>query len=325
MTNLLLTAYHFGPTTTKAATKAAATASAAAKAGGENSSSSEGIVIALGLLGVLIVLGLVAFVVLRVVQKKDDAEYAKNKFVPARKWGWEQSLGEAEEAALLRGLQAWEKDGKGLNLGHEEGTASLYLPGRQVVVSLWLLADRFRGLGAAGQDPAAVGRLVDELAATPQPGVLAYPEEWFPVEQLDGMDKDAFIGRVRDLLNAGFDQGLPGSHGWYSDENYGRIDLKLLASPSDEARRLRDADQYEASVAAESKNLNVLLLTLAPLVGRYQAVRASEPAVSPDDVIRRLLGETLAQPGPDVTWSRVQASPTELALVQASAAGRSSL
>ncbi|RYE82743.1 MAG: hypothetical protein EOO75_20245, partial [Myxococcales bacterium] len=157
MTNLLQAVFLLGPTTTKAAPRVVATASAAAKAGGENSASSEGIVIALGLLGVLIVLGLVGFVVLRVVQKKDDSEYAKNKFVPARRWGWEAGLSEADEAALLRGLEAWEKGDRSLYLGHEEGTMTLYLPGRQVLVSLWLLGERVRGLGAAGQDPAAVG------------------------------------------------------------------------------------------------------------------------------------------------------------------------
>ena len=184
--------------------------------------------------------------------------------------------------------------------------------------------ERVKALGASGQSPASVRQLIEELSASPQPGVIAFAENWFAVGQLDGMDHDAFLSKVRDTLTRGFDQGLSGSQGWYSDENYGRIDLRLLAEPSDEARWRRDEQRVEAVAAAKSKTTNTLLLSVGPLVERYQKLRAEQPAVSPDDAIQTLLVELLAQSGPGFTWSRVQPSATELALVQSSAAGRSS-
>jgi hypothetical protein len=317
---MLLSSYffHLLNPTTKTAPKVAP------PTGGSGGVNADGVLIALGGLGVLVVLGLVAFAVLRMVQKKGDSDYEKNKFIPLRKWGWELALGEAEEAALLRGLQAWEGENKSLYLGHDEGTMTLYLPGRQVLVSLFLLADRFRALGA-GADPAAVGRLVDELSAQEQPGVIAFSGSWFAVGTLDGMDHDAFLSKVRGVLTAGFDQGLPGSNGWYSDENYGRIDLRLVVEPSAEMQQLQAAGRYEEMSAAESKVKNVFLLNVGPLVGRYQRLRSEQPSLGPEDAIRTLLVDLLASPSPEHTWSRGQPPPTEAALLQASAAGRATL
>lgn len=322
MNTLLLAAASFGPTATKATGKATAAAAAGSSSGGLNE---DGVMIALGAFGVLLVLGLVGYVVLRMVQKKDDKEYEEKKFVPQRRWSWELGLSDAEEAALMQGLKAWENNERSLYLSHEDGTATLYLTGRQVLVSLFLLGERLRGLGAAGQDPAAVGRLLDELSAQEQPGVVSFSESWFAGGDVDGMNHDAFLSRVRDTLTAGFDGGLPGSNGWYSDENYGRIDLRMIADPSPEIHRLQAEERFDLIPVEESKVKNVLLFNVGPLAERYRRLRADQPALSPEGAIRNLLVETLSQKSPDFTWSRCQATPREVTLLQASAAGQTSI
>lgn len=322
MNTLMNAASMFGPTAPKAAGKAVAAASTAGSAG---DGGGDGVVLALGALGVMIVLGLVAYVVLRLVRHTDDKEYEKNKFVAPRKWSWELSLSQAEEDALLAGLKAWETNERSVYLSHEDGTLTLYLTRRQVLVSLFLLAERVRAAGEGGRDPASVGRILDELSAQEQPGVIAFSEDWFSVGQLDGMDNDAFLSKVRDTLTAGLDSGLPGGNGWYSDENYGRIDLRLISEPSPAMRQLQAEEKFDQVPVEESKVKNVFLLNAGPLVWRYQRLREEQPALSPEGVIRNLLLETVESTRVDYTWSRGQANPVEQSLVRASIAGQATL
>jgi hypothetical protein len=132
------------------------------------------------------------------------------------------------------------------------------------------------------------------------------------------MDNDAFLAKVRDTLTAGFDAGLPGGNGWYSDENYGRIDLRIIAEVPPEVQRLQDEDRFDRVPMVESRAKNVFLFNAAPLVGRYQKLRAEQPALSPEDTIRTLLHEALARPSTEHTWSRVKPSETEQRLLLAS-------
>lgn len=264
----------------------------------------------------------VGYIALRMLWSSDDRKADQEKFVPQRKWGWERGLSDAEEAALLQGLKAYEDAGASFNIGHRDGILSLYgdRPGR---VSLFLIAERFKalGAGAAGDPAGAVKGLFEGFLAREEPGVLHLRKEWFPEGGVDGWDNDQFTEQARKVLDGGSAAGLQGLHGWYSDENVGVIHFGILARPGPELAALRDAGKFEESYAAESLYVNHLIVDLARTIDRYRALRAERAELAPPAALKIALVEIVNGKAPGVTWTRVPPQPEEEAIARASVEG----
>jgi hypothetical protein len=271
---------------------------------------------------VVVALVLVGFVALRVVQGSQEKKWAAEKFVPRRKWGWEKALGDAEEIALLQGLEAYEKAGARFNIGDRDGLLSLY-GDRPARVSLFLLGERFKALGpAALGDPAgAVKGLIDGFLAREEPGVLHLRPEWFPEGGVDGWNNDQLTEEARKVLDSGSAAGLQGLHGWYSDENVGVIHLGILARPGPELSALRDAGKFEELQAAETLYVNHLVVDLARTIDRHRALRGERPELAPPAALKIALVEIVNAKAPGATWSRVPPHPDEVAIARASVEG----
>ncbi|WP_394844872.1 hypothetical protein LZC95_48470 [Pendulispora brunnea] len=275
-------------------------------------------------LGVVVALIVAFFVARSLMLGKMDSDYEKNKFVPVRQWAWEMQLSDAEEAAVMQGLEAFQNSGRSLYINHDEGIITLYEP--TVIISLFLFGTRFRALGpnALANPAAAVKHVFDGLLAREEPGVLFLQPNWYP-EEVDGMDNNQFTEEVRKVLESGSVAGLPGFDGWYSDENFGEIKLRILDQPSEAMHALRAADKYQEAEYAKSYAVNTMVIDLARVLARYRALRAARSDLAPPAALRIVLVDALSHSAPGIMWSKVTASPLQQAIVLASAEGRSTL
>ncbi|WP_394834984.1 hypothetical protein LVJ94_51640 [Pendulispora rubella] len=275
-------------------------------------------------LGIVAALVIGFFVLRSVMSSKMDSDYEKNKYVPLRRWAWEMQLSDAEEAALMQGLQAYEGAGNSLYINHEDALLKTYE--RPMVVSLFLLGARFRALGpnALANPAEAVKHLLEGFRAREESGVVHLQSPWFS-EEVDGMNNDQFTTEARKVLESGQMAGLDGFDGWSSDEITGEIRMRVLAHAPPAVNAVQGATPYDQEQYAKSYAINTLVLDLGRLLVQYRALRASRHDLAPPAALRIVLVETLSRSAPGIGWSQVTASPLQQAIVLASVEGRATL
>lgn len=260
-----------------------------------------------------------------------------DNFAVRRQWDWEHRLSEAEETALMAGLRA-----NGSVFVHDDyGVLLVRHP--PMLISLYVLADRFRALGpSAMNDPVSgVRHLISQAGAGESGGVLHLRENWLPGE-VDGMDKYGF----RDAMSvAMMNPAIEGSEGSYAHEDYGYGILVVHAGPQresvvagyeeafrhdtgkpvrnyvDVARAVLEEPDPEFVAALgradgeKSRHTNTLLIDYARVLDRYPAVRAQMPGADPADVLGVVITRLLAERVPGATWIR-EPMPEEEQLAQ---------
>jgi hypothetical protein len=274
--------------------------------------------------GAVVLIGIV-WLVMRRGGSVSDAE----RFAVSRRWGWELALTEAEETALMQGLRAYYDAGHSLFIQGEYGVLRVYAP--QALVSLHLLGERFRAMGAGAiEQPApAVQRLMERLTAAEEPGVLHLAPAWLD-GTVDGMDRIKFVDAVREV---GAPVGTPEIVGWFSDEESGYMEVVVLDRKPAElvaaeeavdrqvtggpvttvtgaAKAIHDAgkpefqEAYWASQGEKSRHTNTLLVDLARVLAGYRQRRAAQPTIAVRDAVRATLTEMVGRGAPGVTWTR---------------------
>lgn len=253
-----------------------------------------------------------------------------DQFEVKRQWGWELRLSEEEEIAFMAGLKAYDDEVSSFFIHGEHGVLSVYHP--PMLVSMHLMADRFRAMGrAATGDPAgAVRHLFGQAAAREGAGVLHLRENWLP-GQIDGMDRYGFRDAMCDVLMAPGVDGVEGGYG-EEDSGYGMVVVLAGGTPEsvramyDEANGLStsepirnrldvvkavleepEPEYVEALDRADgekSRYTNTLLVDYARVLDRYPATRAQMPGAKPADVLGVALSMMLAEQAPGTTWTR---------------------
>ncbi|GAA2381420.1 hypothetical protein [Nonomuraea africana] len=250
------------------------------------------------------------------------------KFHVERRWAWELILSEEQEQAFMAGLEAYD-DERTVFPHRDAGVLHVYDP--SMLVSLFLLAERFAALGpAALSDPAgAVRHLLDQAAQAETGGVLHLDDDWMG-EPVDGMDKYDF---TREMGMATHAQGVDGGVGGYGDEDSGYGMLTVLTEMPQHVRRMYDEahshaspgeirnrlDVYKAVIeepepefvagldradGEQSRFTNTLMYDYGRVLAAYRMIRPHLPHAQPVDVMSAALARMLADGRPGITWSR---------------------
>ena len=251
--------------------------------------------IVLVLVGGIIVLGgggLIAWKLLGSGGRKAKGDgRAAEPILAQRTFDWELRMTEPQEAAMLRGIQAYRDNGHSLYLSHDDALITHYEP--TMLVSLHRVTDAFLSAGPAGEsDPVGtVQRILDSFAATEGPGVLHTRKEWY-MPPIDGLDHQGFTDVCYDTL-ANPQPYIEGSQGSSADENNGNVTLKI----------------------GNGGPVNTFCVDLGRVLGPVQEARTQQPSARLADLVRPvLMGMARGEVGGGM-WTRGGASPPEVDLV----------
>lgn len=252
------------------------------------------LLIVLVVVGGVVVLGGGGLVVWKLVGSggggKGDGR-AKEQLVAQRKHDWELRMTDVQEAALLRGIQAYEDSGHSLYLSHDDALITFYEP--TMIVSLHRVTDAFLAAGpAAGADPVGFAKSTfDAFAAAEGPGVLHTRDGWY-MPPIDNLDHNGFTDLCFDTLSNP-QPYIEGSQGAYADENKGYIHVKLQADGP----------------------MNIFCADLGRVLALVHQARQSQPGAPLVNLVRPVLQGMARGEIAGGMWSRGAASPLELDLV----------
>jgi hypothetical protein len=260
--------------------------------GSKNEYDETSLVVVVIIGGVIVLVGgsLIAWRLLRSGGKAKGGS-KEEPILPQRRFDWELRMTEPQEAALLRGVQAYRDNGHSLFFNHEEALITHYEP--TMLVSLHRLTDAFLSADPTGQsDPVAVvQRILDGFAATEGPGVLHTRSEWY-MPPIDNLDHQGFTDVCYDTLTNP-EPYVEGSSGSYADENGGYLTVKI----------------------DNGGPLNTFCVDLGRVLGPVQEARAQQPSARLADLVRPVLGQMARGEKAGGMWTRGAASPPEVDLV----------
>jgi hypothetical protein len=279
------------PAPAKAPAKAPATPAPAAKP--PPADDNTGLIVGAVIGGVLL-LGGGVFIATRLLSSsgggKGDGR-PPEPLVAERKHDWELRLTAEQEAAMLRGIQAWRDAGHSLYLGHSDAILSVYEPA--MLVSLHRLTDAFLAAGPQGMaDPVGVMRgILDGFTAAESPGVLHLPMSWYTAP-IDGLDNLKFMNLCYETLTNP-QPYIEGSQGSYGDENKGCVTVNVQVDGP----------------------MNTICMDLGRVLGRVQEARQGNAAMPLIELVRPVLQAMARGQIPGATWTRGAGSPAEVDLV----------
>jgi len=211
--------------------------------------------------------------------------------LPERKHDWEMRLAEPQEAAMLRGIQAYRDGGHSLYLSHGDALITFY--DRRMLVSLHRVTDAFLAAGPAAEaDPVGVMRsMLDGFAAAEGPGALHIQKGWY-APPIDGLDAQRFTDLCHDTLTRP-QPYIEGTQGSSADEGSGSMTLNVeVGGP-----------------------LNTLCVDLRRALGPVQQARAAQPGAPLIELLRPVLQAMARGELPGAMWTRGGATPAEIDLV----------
>lgn len=251
--------------------------------------------IIVGVIGGLVILGGGGLIVYKLVSSSGSGGGGDGRppepILPQRKHDWELRMSEPQEAAMLRGIQAWRDSGHSLYLSHDDALITHYEP--TMLVSLHRVTDAFLAAGhAAEQDATGTMRATFEaFAAAEGPGVLHTRKTWY-MPAIDGLDHQAFTDLCYDTLTNP-DPYVEGSQGSSADENNGHLTVKI----------------------AHGGPLNTFCVDLGRVLPLVQQARTGRPTGPLVELVRPVLRAMVRGEIPGGMWTRGGATPAEIDLV----------
>jgi hypothetical protein len=200
-------------------------------------------------------------------------------------------LAEPQEAAMLRGLQAYRDGGHSLYLSQSDALIYSYEP--TMLVSMHRVSEAFLAAGPGGEtDPIGTMRsILDGFAASEGPGVLHTRKGWY-APPIDGLDHKRFS----DVCYDGLTRPQPyieGTQGSGADENNGWMYVKVeVGSP-----------------------LNTFCVDVRRVLAPVQQARAAQPGAPLIELVRPVLQAMARGELAGGMWTRGSATPAEIDLV----------